>query len=275
YDFKGSPTFLVHIPMQTQASGSFSVNLKKPEEGKLYAGGNYIGDVKKGVPGASARVNSSNLLGSFVSSTKTTEASGDGEEATPLGFYYYVPQSEQVDGSSLMVNAESMDTESLIDKRRRWTYASYSAFIMSLPFTFATTGSYVNSLNAYYKGYGTRDEAVRKNNIRLGCSAVSVVTGVVWVANLVWYLHTASKVLPVKAKPASEKDIQKAREKSMLLDSGAQKKAEEKDKAPAKDKGTEKAGADGKGNAGNGASENPLKEGERGASSGGAQNGGN
>ena len=275
YDFKGSPTFLVHIPMQKQASGSFSVNLKKPEEGKLYAGGNYIGDVKKGVPGASARVNSSNLLGSFVSSTKTTEASGDGEEATPLGFYYYVPQSEQVDGSSLMVNAESMDTESLIDKRRRWTYASYSAFIMSLPFTFATTGSYVNSLNAYYKGYGTRDEAVRKNNIRLGCSAVSVVTGVVWVANLVWYLHTASKVLPVKAKPASEKDIQKAREKSMLLDSGAQKKAEKKDKAPAKDKGTEKAGADGKGNAGNGASENPLKEGERGASSGGAQNGGN
>lgn len=275
YDFKGSPTFLVHIPMQKQASGSFGVNLKKPEEGKLYAGGNYIGDVKKGVPGASARVNSSNLLGSFVSSTKTTEASGDGEEATPLGFYYYVPQSEQVDGSSLMVNAESMDIESLIDKRRRWTYASYSAFIMSLPFTFATTGSYVNSLNAYYKGYGTRDEAVRKNNIRLGCSAVSVVTGVVWVANLVWYLHTASKVLPVKAKPASEKDIQKAMEKSMLLDSGAQKKAEEKDKAPAKDKGAEKAGADGTGNAGNGASENPLKEGEMEASLGGVQNGGN
>jgi len=156
-------------------------------------------------------------LGRFESSTKKTEPSDEDGESTPLGFYYYVPQSEQEDGASLMVDAKSIDTASLIDKRRRWMYTSYSVFIMTLPFTFASTGDYVNSLNAYYNGYGTRDEAVKKNNIRLGFSAASVVTGVVWVSNLIWYLHTASKVIPVKAKPASEKDLKKATEKSMRI----------------------------------------------------------
>lgn len=266
YDFKDSPTFLVHIPMQKQASGSFSVNLKKPEEGKLYAGGDYIGDVKKGVPGASARVNSSDILGRFVSSTKKTEASDD-EEATPLGFYYYVPLSAQKDGASLMVNAESIDASSLIDKRRRWTYASYSAFIMSLPFTFATTGDYVNSLNAYYKGYGTREEAVKKNNLRLGCSAVSIVTGVVWVANLVWYLHTASKVLPVKAKKASDKDIMRATERSLLITPSVQTDAADgKSDGKPEDKPDDKASG-----------EKAKAEGSSGekANAGGEQHGGN
>ncbi|MBP5748863.1 MAG: hypothetical protein J6W63_10935, partial [Treponema sp.] len=119
----------------------------------------------------------------------------------------------------------------------------------------------------------------KKNNIRLGCSAVSVVTGVVWVANLVWYLHTASKVLPVKAKPASEKDVQKAREKSLLIVPAVTDKASVKDNAAEKDKGAEKANAsekdktEGKANSDSGSSK-PLKEGGDASAAGGVKNGG-
>ena len=192
YDFKNSPTFLVHIPLQKKAEGKFNLNIEKSGDGILYSQGRELSEISEENKTASVFVNSEKILGNFVSSQEEQDESS-------RGYFYYIPEELQKDGSNLVLKAKPLDKEALIDKRRRQMYTCYSVFIMSLPFTFAASGSYVNTLNAYLMGYEERNAAVEANNTRLAFSAVSITAGVVWAASLVRYLYTASKVLPEKA----------------------------------------------------------------------------
>lgn len=192
YDFKNSPTFLVHIPLQKKAEGKFNLNIEKSGDGILYSQGRELSEISEENKTASVFVNSEKILGNFVSSSEEQDESS-------RGYFYYIPEELQKDGSNLVLKAKPLDKEALIDKRRRQMYTCYSVFIMSLPFTFAASGSYVNTLNAYLMGYEERNAAVEANNTRLAFSAVSITAGVVWAASLVRYLYTASKVLPEKA----------------------------------------------------------------------------
>ena len=142
------------------------------------------------------------------------------EEGQNLSSFYYIPSGVQTDGGNLVINPKPQDNSSVIDKRRIWMYRGYSAVVVSMPFLLYSTGRYVSTYNSYAL-YGssvvTKEEADNWLMIRNVSIGVTAAAGVFFFTELVRYLHAASAVLPVTARPASERTIKKAEERALKL----------------------------------------------------------
>lgn len=110
---------------------------------------------------------------------------------------FYVPLKLVDDGNMLRVETNVFDRTSYIDKRRRWFYVSYSAFITSLMGAFYTAGRY-----AAMNGYETQDTLDKWQMARNITAGVSVACGGWMIYELVRYIRAASKVLPAEARAA-------------------------------------------------------------------------
>ena len=198
YSFEGVPFFYVHVPLQKEVTGTFSLSLKEPMAGQFFVNGMAFEKSDEALPSINVGINGMSVLGQFL---LDSEADNEDDDKVAGGFFY-IKESLQSDGAKLTVSPDIRDKEELIDKRRKWAYRGYTALLLTLPFTFASTGIYMNNLNGFYNGYVEADEVNKWNHRRLVCTGVSLVAGGFFVFELVRYLRASSSVLPANAKKA-------------------------------------------------------------------------
>ncbi|MBR6296023.1 MAG: hypothetical protein IKR40_06060 [Treponema sp.] len=194
--FRDSPSFFIHVPMSEQKNGTFSLYMKNPGDGTLYANGKSIGSESDD---AQVTIDGVPVIGQVI----RTVPGDDGEDKV-INSFYYVPEKLQVEGAELVVKAEPLDLGALIDKRRVWAYRGYTAFVLTLPLTFFAVGNYNQAYNGYLNGVVEPDEVYGWHYLRLGAIGLTALAGGFFIFELVRYIHTASKVLPVEAKPGSK-----------------------------------------------------------------------
>ncbi len=210
YSFKDSPNFFVRIPMYVQRTGQFNVYLNPPTASTLFADGYNVGD---GIHGGTISINGSPVIGQIrrtIPVPPTVDEDGN-ELASPdkiFTSFYYIPMDLQTDGASLTVKTKPLDSENLIDTRRKWAYRGYTAFVLTLPLTFIAAGNYRTFVNSYNAGYGDRATAEAWGYVRTGAIVLTVSAAGFFIYELVRYLHTASSVLPDTAKPSTPKDLE-------------------------------------------------------------------
>ena len=191
--FRDSPSFFIHVPMSELRNGTFTLYTKNPGDGNLYANGKSLGletdDMRVTIDGEP-------VIGQLIR-TVTDE---DGEKKV-MDSFYYIPENLQVEGAELGLNAEPLDLGKLIDKRRVWAYRGYTAFVLTLPLTFFAVGNYDLAYNGFLSGNVEAGEVYRWNYLKWGAVGLTAVAGGFFIYELVRYLHAASKVLPVEAKP--------------------------------------------------------------------------
>ncbi|MBQ1832394.1 MAG: hypothetical protein II114_01305 [Treponema sp.] len=242
YSFKNSPDFFVHIPMSPESKGQFSLYLKNPAEGDMFSYGKNVGD---GIHGASITINGTPVVGMIQRSVPGVEGVDEEgniitEPGKPLGAFYYVPVKLQEDGASLVVNADLLDTEALIDARRKWAYRGYTALVITLPLTFIAAGNYNTAVSSYRAGYVDRATVEGWGYARIGTIVLTSAAAGFFIYELVRYLHAASSVLPKTAVKASEKDMEKIRSAIETYDAQIEDKKTSEDNSDEKDNKIEK-----------------------------------
>lgn len=195
YSFTQSSSFKVEVNLQKSQPGVVNLNFKKPVEGLLFTNGELSGvfdfsDETKSKESIPVKVNGKTVLGHFESK--------DGEVV-----FFYIPEKLSEPDKSIVANVKVFNVSQNIEKRRRLMYISYSSLIMSLPFLFYSYGNYMSSLNAYNLGYtnSVNYEDVNKyRNYSFATIGLSVSCGIWFAVELVLYLNSVNKALPVKAK---------------------------------------------------------------------------
>ena len=231
YTFKDSDSFFVRIPMSERKDGTYSIYLKEPVEGTLFANGKIVGD---GMHGGRVSVNGSPVIAQIR--TEIPGVEGVDEEGNPVvskdkafGTFFYIPEALQKDGAELVVKAKPVDTASLIDGRRKWAYRGYSAFILTLPVTLFIAGNYETAARGYNSGYVDLDTVRGWEYARTGAIVLSVGAAGFFIYELVRYLHAASSVLPESAVEAKPSDMERIRSAVTAYD---ESKAAEKSPEP-------------------------------------------
>ena len=190
YKFEGNERYRIKIALSPARSGSLNLRLKKLGTGIFYARGLETLSVDPQNSAAPITVNGKSVLGIYTT--------GTGEDAKSA--FFYIPENLASDGANVKVNAKPFDRAENIDKRRRWLYTAYTAFICSMPFTFYFMGNDTASAKAYNRdGRISYDEAAKWQTGKKITAGISIACGV-WLAyELIRYLYAANQVLPATA----------------------------------------------------------------------------
>ena len=189
YYFEGDTKYNIEINLEEKNEGSVFVNLKKPVIGSLYTNGvlsEKINDSQSKII-----INGSKVLGEFISEDGRTD-------------FFYIPEKLYYDENYVEINPKPIDRGAYIEKRRKWMYGSYSAFMISLIPVFITQGTFLNQKKLYYDGIIDYETAVGWQTAANVCAGISIGLGVFWGIELVRYLVSANSVLPEKAKQGEE-----------------------------------------------------------------------
>ena len=192
YYFEGNKKYSLKVTFEELKAGFLQVGLRLPLEGDLLMNG------ERAIPVAPLKsqiaIDGNPILGEFI-----TE---DGQTA-----FFYVNQKNVYDGSYVTIKPKPMDRMSYIDKRRKWMYASYSLFMISLIPAFYADGTFRNQLqlyNNYQTDYKTAAGWQTASNVT---RLVSIGCGVLWGFELVRYLLAANSVLPQTARAGKASDF--------------------------------------------------------------------
>lgn len=189
YHFVGSGGFNISAKLKPKMTGSALLRLSAPTSGSFYV--NSIKTPMYDNPETAVlAVNGNPVLGQFI-----TE---DGSAAL-----FYVPEHLLTDENTLTVNARTYDRSKDIDKRRRWMYAAYSVFMVSLIPTFVTYGTFSSELTAYQNRRGSYETASAWQTATWISAGVSIAAAGFFIFELVRYLVAANSVLPATAKQAN------------------------------------------------------------------------
>ncbi|MBP5443548.1 MAG: hypothetical protein J6Y60_09925 [Treponema sp.] len=191
YLFQDSPHFVIHVPLKEQSEGSFSVMLKEPVDGQLYFNSTAIGNA---IEGAQVSINGRNIIGQLALPDKDT--------------FFLIPPTLQMPEANLVVPAVPQDLNAEIEKRRIWSYRGYTALILTLPFTFYSMGHYNSAANAYMSASIPYEEVHKWDVLRWTSLGLTVAAAGFFVYELVRYLCTANKALPVKAREAKPGELE-------------------------------------------------------------------
>lgn len=232
YSFLNGSVFTVKAELAPKVENKINIRLKKYKDGIFYANGLDSAEVSKNNPYGTLSVNGKLSLAMFKAISDSAPAVLDGnleDSNSDFGFesesvspaknerkaknaknqkneggvaFIQIPANSAFDGAYLVANAKPYDREKNIDHRRRVMYLAYTGLICSLPWTFYNLGNFTAENNAYSQGdsrtsYSSVQEWQKKSYISLG---VTAAFGVWTVFELVRYLYSADKVLPVKAK---------------------------------------------------------------------------
>ncbi|WP_407427292.1 hypothetical protein [Treponema sp.] len=195
YSFTNENRFFVNAELVPKVQGLSSIRLKKYRDGVFHTYGLLQAPVTQENPYAKIEVNSKTILGVF-----TVPKENEDDSASSNIAFFRIPQNYAFDGMNLVVNAKPFDRAANIDKRRRWMYTSYTALICSLPFTFYNVGQFTSENYAYSQGRGNYDDLVKYQSRSNVCLGVTAACGVWFAIELVRYLWSADRVLPVDAK---------------------------------------------------------------------------
>jgi hypothetical protein len=199
FDFKESGKFTVSAKLEKEKIIPSSMFLKNPQQGKIYAENSFLADTDESGGEKKIVFNGNAFLGEFKSS----------EDDKKL-FFFYADESVQKENSALIVKGRAQNHEELIDRRRRSAYIAYSALVLSMPFTIFTAGRHVSMVNAYNAhSLNDADEVNRWRNYRIISSGVTFACLGFFIVELSRYIYASSSVLPVNAKIAAQKEIEK------------------------------------------------------------------
>ncbi|MCR5219129.1 hypothetical protein [Treponema sp.] len=199
YNFEGDRKFTVEVPMEKENKGQVLLYLRYPVLSTVYADGKLSGKIADDMLSVPVTVNGNAVIGQVVSDSDSSY------------YFYYIPENLSESMSDIMVKGKSTDVAAQIEKRRIWMYRSYSLLVLSLPFTLYSQGRYQNMVNGYNAGtYTNVDEINKWNTYQTISTGVTIGCACLFAFELVRYLRTANKALPVYAVPAKERDILKA-----------------------------------------------------------------
>lgn len=195
YNFSGHKDFEVEVNLEKKVDGFVNLRLNTPYEGKIFANGNYSGEISAEEPFSKIKINGNNVLAHFINT--------DGSFAD-----FYIPQKLLLDGANLKVDAKTFNRSDYIEKRRKIMYASYSALMISLMPYFFCYGNYNSFLMANKNGTDIDFQEGNRWQVASNVTGgISIAAGCFFVYELVRYLVAANSVLPVTAKKLSEKDL--------------------------------------------------------------------
>ncbi len=189
YKFEGNERYTIKISLSPAFTGLLNLRLKTLGDGVFHAKGLDSHAVDSVNSAAPITVNGKAVLGIYTT--------GTGEDAKSA--FFYIPDDKALDGVNLKVNVKPFDRAQNIDKRRRWLYTSYTALILSMPFTFYVMGNSTAATKAYNLGRVDYDEAHRWSIASNVTAGISIACGVWFVYELVRYLVAANQVLPATA----------------------------------------------------------------------------
>ena len=192
--FEGNKAYSVEVNMSLEKKSDIQVGLIKPVLGDLYINGNQLTQISQ--QKYIIQLNGSKSLGEFVAA--------DGNTA-----FFYIPQNLIKDGSMVKIKPKAIDRSEYLDVRRKWAYASYSIFVLSLIPAFYTYSNFVNQVRLYNDLYATTyDEAVQWQNASRLCVGISVACGVFWGFELMRYFMAANSTLPQKARAGDVVEVE-------------------------------------------------------------------
>lgn len=216
YGFGYEKKYLIEVFFKTDQTIDMSIVLKKSIEGNLFYFGKSSLDNE-----ISIRVNNKDVLGYFFTQNENL-------------IFYKIPENLIDHNRVFEANFKDYNISNHIEKRRRMMYISYSALICSLPFLFYSYSNYYNYANAYnlqYQNIDIKKIEKYKAMYKIG-AGISVGLGVWFVGELIAYLISANKVLPVEAKPIDfdfNQSIEDYRQKQNELTTAREAKQKEKD----------------------------------------------
>ena len=194
YYFEGNVSYNIEIKLEEKKEGTVNIQLANALSGNLYTNG--LMAEKKNDQSYKIKINGQQVLGEFISE--------DGKTS-----FFYVPEKLFYDENYVKINPKPIDRAEKIDKRRKWMYGAYSAFMISLIPSFISRGIYENNLYSYNKN--STPENYKKANawyITTNVfSGLSIGLAVFWGYELVRYLIAADSVLPETAKQLGMNDI--------------------------------------------------------------------
>lgn len=184
YGFGYEKKYLIEIEFVEGKSLETAVVLKNAVMGNIFYNGMQAQDNV-----VSVKINNAGVLGYYYTQNENT-------------IYFMIPKNQVVDGNAVELNISDMDIGENIEKRRKMMYISYSALICSLPFLFYSYSNYSSMYNAMALGNTNLNMNEFKQYQIMSYVGIGVSVGIgVWFAvELVRYLMSANKALPVEAK---------------------------------------------------------------------------
>lgn len=187
YGFGYEKKYLIEVEFFKQDLTETALVLKKAIAGNLFYNGLQAEDNVMSV-----KINNSGVLGYYYTDKGNT-------------MFFMIPKNQFIDDKAVTANLKDYDIGADIEKKRRMMYISYSALICSLPFLFYSYSSY----STLYKGYVAGTSSISIDDIKkyqtmsyIGIG-VSAGLGIWFVAELVAYLISANKALPVETRKSN------------------------------------------------------------------------
>ena len=187
YGFGYEKKYLIEVEFFKQDLIETALVLKKAIAGNLFYNGLQAEDNVMSV-----KINNSGVLGYYYTDKGNT-------------MFFMIPKNQVIDDKAVTANLKDYDIGADIEKKRRMMYISYSALICSLPFLFYSYSSY----STLYKGYVAGTSSISIDDIKkyqtmsyIGIG-VSAGLGIWFVAELVAYLISANKALPVETRKSN------------------------------------------------------------------------
>lgn len=117
--------------------------------------------------------------------------------------FFKIPKTRIADDKTVQLNIKDYDVGDYIEKRRKMLYISYSALVCSLPFLFYSYSNYTNYYKSYSLGqYSDSNEIQKYQMMSYIGIGLAVGCGIWFAFDLVMYLISANKALPVEAQKA-------------------------------------------------------------------------
>lgn len=213
YGFGYEKKYIIEVEFVTEDPAKTALSLKKIIPGNIFYNGKEAEDNVMSV-----RINNRGVLGFYYTENENT-------------IFFMVPPQQLEDKKVVVANIKDYDVGENIEKRRRMMYISYSTLICSLPFLFY---SYSN-FNNYARGYALGSTNIDIEKIRLFQTmsyigiGLTTACGVWFITELVLYLISANKALPVETK-ASKIDFDQSVVDFKNVQEEYQKKLEEEKK---------------------------------------------
>lgn len=183
YGFGYEKKYLIEVNFIEDELIDTAISLKKFVAGNIFYNGQQAEDNVMSV-----KINNNGVLGYMYTFNDNT-------------IFFKVPKKRITDDKAIELKIKDYDIGEYIEHRRRMMYVSYSALICSLPFMFYSYSNYMN----YYKSYATKqytdiEEIKKYQNLSYIGIGITVGCGIWFAFDLVMYLLSANKALPVEAK---------------------------------------------------------------------------
>lgn len=183
YGFGYEKKYLIEVNFVEDELIDTAIVLKKFVAGNIFYNGQQTEDNVMSV-----KINNNGVLGYVETFNDNT-------------IFFKTPKKKITDNKSIELKIKDYDIGEYIEHRRRLMYVSYSALVCSLPFLFYSYSNYMNYYKSYMSKQYTNIEEIKKyQNMSYIGIGITVGCGVWFAFDLVMYLLSANKALPVEAK---------------------------------------------------------------------------